>query len=208
MDVLEKLSEGWRLRGDIQADMVAFLTHHGCPQTARHSQQVAVEAKRIAARFGVDEGKAETAGWLHDISAVIPISERLQAALNLGLDVLPEEEQAPMILHQKLSRRIAQEIFQIDDWMVLSAIECHTTLKADASLLDKVVFVADKIAWDQQGEPPYLEELLKALEQSLDRAVWGYLEYLWLQREELPVIHPWMREAYLQIAQAQHDPTF
>jgi len=202
MDVLEKLSEGWRWSGDVQADMVAFLTRHNCPQTACHSQQVAAEAKRLAARFGADEVQAETAGWLHDISAVIPVEHRLQAALSLGLEVLPEEEHAPMILHQKLSRRIAETIFRIDDPPVLSAIECHTTLKADASLLDKVVFVADKIAWDQEGEPPYLGELLLALDQSLDRAVWVYLGYLWRRRENLSVIHPWLREAYVQMGES------
>jgi len=202
MDVLEKLSEGWRWSGDVQADMVAFLTDHGCSQTARHSQQVAAEAKTLARRFGADEVKAETAAWLHDISAVIPVEHRLQAALSLGLEVLPEEEHAPMILHQKLSRQIAESIFRIDDPPVLSAIECHTTLKSDASLLDKVVFVADKIAWDQEGEPPYLGELLLALDQSLDRAVWVYLGYLWRRRENLSVIHPWFREAYEQMGES------
>jgi len=196
------------LSGDIQTDAIAFLTRHNCPQTAHHSQQVAAQAKRLAMRFGAGLEQAETAAWLHDISAVIPADQRLHAAQSLGLEVLSEEARAPMILHQKLSRWISEAVFRIEDPLVLSAIECHTTLKANASLLDKVVFVADKIAWDQPGEPPYLNELLPALDHSFDQAAWVYLHYLWQRRDQLAVIHPWMRAAYLQMSQRQHDPTF
>ncbi len=141
------------------------------------------------------------AGWLHDCSAVFPVAERVNVARSLDVLVLPEEEQFPMIIHQKLSKVLALHIFGITDEQVLSAVECHTTLKAHATRLDKVVFVADKIAWDQDGIPPYRAELLAALEQSLDHAAFVYLRYLWEQRNTLRVVHPWMREAYLELAQ-------
>ena len=87
-----------------------------------------------------------------------------------------QEKQFPMILHQKLSVVIAREIFHVTDPQVLSSIGCHTTLKAGASRLDKVVFLADKIAWDQDGDPAYLHEMRAALDQSLDAAVDGEME--------------------------------
>lgn len=104
-----------------------------------------------------------------------------------------------MIVHQKLSALMARELFGITDAEVLSAIGCHTTLKANASPLDKTLFVADKIAWDQQGRPPYLTDLLAALERSLDGAALVYLDYLWERRETLPVLHPWVRAAHRQL---------
>jgi HD superfamily phosphohydrolase YqeK len=61
--------------------------------------------------------------------------------------------------------------------------------------LDKVVFVADKIAWDQPGEPPYLAEILAAVERSLDAAAFCYLDYLYQRRATLRVAHPWMLAA-------------
>ncbi len=84
---------------------------------------------------------------------------------------------------------------------MLSAIECHTTLKGNPSELDKIVFVADKIAWDQSGTPPYLDDLLAALDRSLDQAALVYLDFLWDQREQLRVVHPWMvaARAHLQL---------
>jgi HD superfamily phosphohydrolase YqeK len=105
-----------------------------------------------------------------------------------------------MIIHQKLSRILASEVFGVDDVLVLDAVECHTTLKANPTRLDKVLFVADKIAWDQDGIAPYYHKLVAALEQSLDHAVLVYLKYLWDRRHTLKVFHPWAREAYIQMS--------
>ena len=137
--------------GNLRRDVATFLVLHGCADTAGHVAQVAAEAKRLAERFGASLEAAEIAGLLHDISAVIPNEERIAAAHAFGVEVLPEEAAFPMIIHQKLSVVLARDIFGATAPETLSAIGCHTTLKADASLLDKVVFVADKIKWDQAG---------------------------------------------------------
>lgn len=184
---------------NIAEDVSYFLTHHGFPKTATHSQNVAQKARELAYQFNADADKAEIAGWLHDISAVFPAAERANIARELDVEVLPEEDSFPMIIHQKLSVVIARDIFDVTDTEILSAIGCHTTLKRDASLLDKIVFVADKIAWDQVGTPPYLDDLLVGLEQSIDHAAFVYLDYLWQMRDKLKVLHPWTAEAHVQL---------
>jgi len=115
--------------------------------------------------------------------------------------VLEEERHLPMIVHQKLSAVIARDAFNITDPAILSAIGCHTTLKAGASPLDKAVFVADKLAWDQPGAPPYLAELTRALDESLDAAALCYINWLWDRREALAVVHPWLIEARADLLQ-------
>lgn len=189
--LLADLGQDVVFTGDLARDVTIFLTHHGCPKTAEHSTAVAAEAGRIAAQVGGDVTLAVRAGWLHDVSAVFPAAARVDIAVQLGLDVLPEEARLPMILHQKLSVVLAREIFGVTDEAVLSAVGCHTTLKARASWLDKVVFVADKLAWDQPGVPPYYDGLVKALDRSLDDAACLYLRYLWDRRVSLAVVHPW-----------------
>ncbi len=198
--IMAGLTRGVVFTGNIWSDVTTFLLHHQCAETAGHSARVVAEARWLARRFGVHMPSAELAAWLHDISAVVPVHARLAAAMDLGLEILPEEVMAPMIIHQKLSAVIAQEIFEIHDTDVLSAIACHTTLKADASPLDKVIFLADKIRWDQPSIPPYQDAMLAAVEESLDRAVLCYLDYLWEQRDSLPVVHPWMVDAYQQLS--------
>jgi predicted HD superfamily hydrolase involved in NAD metabolism len=201
--ILVKLSEGIVLTGDTAQDVSAFLKHHGCPKTAIHCAVVAAEARRIAALAGVTAERASQAGWLHDVSAVIPVAERVAAAEALGIPVLPEERVLPMILHQKLAAVLACDLFAVTDAAVLNAIGCHTTLKAGASLLDKVLFVADKLAWDQPGEPPYRAALEAALSRSLDAATCVYLRYLWERRATLAVVHPWLAAAHAYFCGAQ-----
>jgi len=198
-----------QLTGDLPVDVTRFLTDQGSPATVEHSRDVAATAGRLARRFGVCLSAAETAGWLHDISAAIPTAERVAAARRWGVELLPEEVGVPMIVHQKLSAWMAEHSFGVTDVQVLSAIGCHTTLRRDAGILDKVVFVADKIAWDQSGTPPYLAALEEALAASadaavsLDAGVCVYLDHLWQQRESLAVVHPWFEAAHHQLCRRQ-----
>jgi predicted HD superfamily hydrolase involved in NAD metabolism len=197
--LLTRLSRAFQPTGHLARDMAHFLHQHGLPETAGHCAQVAAEAKRLAADFGADPVAAEAAGLLHDISAVIPNAERIAAAHDWDVPVLAEEAAFPMIIHQKLSVVLARALFGVHEPATLSAIGCHTTLKASASQLDKVVFIADKIRWDQPGVPPYLAALESALADSLDAGVFVYLDYLWQQRTTLRVVHPWLVAAHQEV---------
>jgi len=198
--LLANLCGALQLTGNVSQDVPTFLQHHHHTTTALHCQQVAATARHVAALAKVNLAQAETAGWLHDISAIFPVPERVQIAHTLGLEVLPEEKDCPMIVHQKLSRQMALEIFGVTDLLILDAIGCHTTLRAQSTALDKVLFVADKLAWDQHGIPPYREELQTALSHSLDEATIFFVNYLWDHRNDLLVIHPWLRAAQQELS--------
>ncbi|MCM3783472.1 bis(5'-nucleosyl)-tetraphosphatase (symmetrical) YqeK [Neobacillus mesonae] len=185
---------------DLKTNIYQFLISNNCPKTADHCMQVGTESRRVAALFEANQEQAEIAGWLHDISAVYPNDQRIPLARELGIDILPEEERFPMIVHQKLSKVMAMEIFNIHDKEILEAVGCHTTLRAYSTQLDQVLFVADKIAWDQAGDPPYLNELEKALEVSLPQAAYCYIRYLWERKNTLKVIHPWLQEAHEELS--------
>jgi predicted HD superfamily hydrolase involved in NAD metabolism len=188
-------TEGFQFTGNALQDAPAFLEHHGFPLVAIHVKAVALEARRLAERFGLGANAAELAGILHDIAVIVPNADRVALSRALGLPVLPEEEQVPMILHQQHGKVFARDLFGLRDDRVLSAIECHTTLKANSSDLDRVVFLADKISWDQAGTPPYLNDLLAALEHGLDAGTRFFLDYL-ISSPNLLVIHPWLRDAH------------
>jgi len=192
---LMELRTGFTSSGWLAEDVPAFLQRYDCPRAAAHCANVAMAAHKLAERFGVDMIAAEAGGWLHDVSAVWPDDQRLAAAEALGVGVLPLERAWPKIVHQKLSVVLAREVFHVRDAGVLSAIGCHTTLKAGASPLDKVVFIADKLAWDEPYDAPWHPELREALERSLDDGCRVYLRSLWEQREKLKVFHPWTEEA-------------
>ncbi len=198
--VLRALADGVALTGEIAHDVPRFLICHGCPRTAEHVARVAQEAARVAERSGERPGAAALAGWLHDVSAVFPAADRADVAHQLGVAVLPEEESFPLIIHQKLSVVLAREVFGITDPTVLDAVGCHTTLRRDPTRLDLVLFVADKIEWDQSGIPPYLDRVTGVLDHSLADAALAYLSWMHERRGSLRVVHPWLRDAYEQLS--------
>lgn len=57
-----------------------------------------------------------------------------------------------------------------------------------------LLFVSDKIKWDQSGNPPYLEGLLYNLDKALEHSALYYIDYL--LQNEIKVIHPWLKDAY------------
>lgn len=187
-----------RQPAELPIEAERLLRAQGCPNTAQHSAAVAAEAGQLAERFGLSHIAATHAAWLHDISAIIPTPQRLRAAQSLGLEVLPAEAQAPGLLHQKLSVILAAQVFQVDDAAQLSAIGCHTTLKAQAAPLDLLLFVADKLAWDQASPAPFHPAMQAALQHSLAAAAWVYLKHL---RASLPHLHPWAEAAYWELAE-------
>ena len=189
--------KGFQFTGNALRDAPNFLEHHGFPDVAIHVKAVSLEAQNLAERFALDANAAELAGILHDIAVIVPNAERVALSRALELPVCPEEEQVPMILHQQHGKVFARDLFGIRDERVLSAIECHTTLKANSSQLDQAVFLADKISWDQPGIPPYLNDLRAALEHGLQAGTRFFLEHL-ISSPNLLVVHPWLRDAHAE----------
>ncbi len=190
------------LTGDVARDVTSLLNGLGYDRTLRHSRSVADRSAILATQFAVPEQAASTAAWLHDISVVIPNGDRLILAEDWGMRIVAAEREHPTLLHQRQSALLAQELFGVRDAGILQAVSCHTTLQAGAAVLAKVLFVADKLAWDQEGLPPYASEMEAALTHSLDHAALVYIRWLREQRSTLKAVHPWLIDAYQQLASA------
>ena len=160
-----------------------------------HTKRVVGCVGELAERFDIDVEKAKTAALLHDISGLVPNVGRIEYCRSNNIDLLEEELSFPLITHQKISRFMAKNDWKVDDEEVLSAIGCHTTLKKNPSQLDMLIFVADKLEWDQAHQAPFLQELKDGLDQSLEHAAYAYIDYM-LKMGRLKVIHPWLAEAH------------
>ena len=171
-----------------------YLKHHK-ENTLRHVEEVAETAVWLAEIYKLDVAKVRLAALLHDISAIMNPQEMYEIAKARDLEIDPAEEKYPFLLHQRISRIIAQEEFAIEEKEILDAIECHTTLKKNASMYDKVIFIADKISWDQKGLPPYYDELKRKVVASLDDACYFYIKYQF-DNNLLLMPHQWIKEAY------------
>ena len=121
--------------------------------------------------------------------------EMYDFAITKGLEIDPAEEKYHALLHQRVSKIIAQEEFNITDSDILDAIECHTTLKKNASIYDKIIFISDKISWDSKGVPSYDDLLKSATTESLNDACYLYIKYQF-DNNLLVMPHQWLIEAY------------
>lgn len=180
-----------------------YLSNHK-ENTLRHVEEVADTAVWLAKVYNLDIAKVELAALLHDISAVMSPQEMYQLAIARGLEIDAAEEKYHFLLHQRISKMIAQEEFDIRDSDILDAIECHTTLKKNASMYDKVIFIADKISWDQKGVPPYYDLLKNKAVASLDEACYFYVKYQF-DNNLLFMPHQWIIEAYEDLRNAEKE---
>lgn len=163
----------------------------------QHSLAVAKTAKELAEKNHADSDQAFIAGLLHDIGGIYPNNERVKIAEKLGIELLKEELEFPLIIHQKISKLLAKIFFGVLDENTLNAIECHTTLRANFTELDLIVFLADKISWDGGDNAPFKKVLNEALETSLEAAALAYIDFI--IDEGLKVVHPWLLEAREQL---------
>ncbi len=108
-----------------------------------HSFNVAVEAQRLAAKYGADPEKARLAGMLHDITKETPGSEQLKIIMNSGIVMNDVESPSPKLWHAIAGAAFVRDVIGIEDDDVINSIRYHTSGRANMSLLEKCIFIAD-----------------------------------------------------------------
>ena len=182
------------ITGDVVMDIKNFLLDNDKSKTLKHVIDVANTNSKIAEKYGLDKNLCILCGYLHDISAVIKPQDMLNYMVENNLFIDESERKYPFILHQRISRLIAKNFFNISDEVILSAIECHTTLKANPSQYDMALFIADKLSWDQEGIPPFYDIVIRNLSISLEKACLSYINYI---IDNSMILHPhlWIIES-------------
>lgn len=180
--------------GDIKADVKTLLCSNGKSKTYDHVKAVAEMNRKIAAQYKLEANICELGGYLHDISAVIPPQDMLSYAIENDWYIDDCEKMHPFLLHQRISVVIARDDFGITDERILSAVGHHTTLKVNPSPYDMALFVADKLAWDKEGTPPFYTVVKNALNHSLEAASLAYMNYMVEHKMLLSHPHKWWVE--------------
>ena len=183
----------------LEENIIHNFTNNKDLQTLAHVLKVRDNALALARRYVIDYEQAKNAALLHDISNLIPQDKYIAIAEACDLEIFPAEREFPVLLHQRISRIVAVETFNILDKEVLNAINCHTTLRKSATPLDKLLFLADKLSWDDKDTPAYMPLVRKASEVSLDNGIKCYFENLMLDKSSLKAPHPWLLEAWEEI---------
>ena len=131
-----------------------------------HSVNVAKAAVRLAEKYGEDVQKAETAGILHDITKELNIENQLQLIESGGIILDDVCKKSPQLFHAITGMVYCRDVLGITDSDILNAIRFHTTARAEMSLLEKIVFIADFIS--DEREYPDVDVMRAECEKSLE----------------------------------------
>lgn len=147
------------------------------PSRIPHVMGCEEEAIRLAERFGGNKEDAAEAAILHDITKKLSLDEQQQLCRQYAIETDADEYGNAKLLHSKTGAKIAQEQFGVSP-NVYDAIKWHTTGKADMSLLEKIIYMADYIEPNRTFEGVNVlreltyrnldEGLLKGFEMSLE----------------------------------------
>ena len=132
-----------------------------------HSIGVMETAIQLAKQYGQDEKKAEIAAIFHDIAKYADVDWMKKIVYEEHLDPRLLDWDGE-ILHGPVGAWIVQNEFQIEDEQILNAIRYHTTGRANMTMLEKIIYVADMI--EPNRKFPGVEELRAYAAQSMDDA--------------------------------------
>lgn len=114
-----------------------------------HSLCVAESAVELAEKYGADKEKALVAGLLHDITKEADRAEHFALFEESKMNLTELERRNPKLWHAMSGAAYLKLKLNITDEEILSAVRYHTTARANMTLLDKVIYIADFISADR-----------------------------------------------------------
>lgn len=139
-----------------------------------HVLRVREIALGLARRYGADGEKVWLAASAHDIARAMDDARLLSEAQELGIPVGPLEEAVPFLLHGPVGAGLLRRQGAVDP-EIYQAVYWHSTARAGMTLVEKVVFLADKLDPEKAIRYPYLTQLEALGAESLDGAVLEFL---------------------------------
>ncbi|MCQ2482126.1 MAG: bis(5'-nucleosyl)-tetraphosphatase (symmetrical) YqeK [Clostridia bacterium] len=106
-----------------------------------HTLNVGIYAAQLALIHGCDADKALIAGILHDCAKDLPVKMQAQYANMYAGDVFNNEK----LYHSPAGAYLALNKYHINDSEILDAIKYHTTGHGGMTLLESIVYLADKL---------------------------------------------------------------
>lgn len=106
-----------------------------------HTLNTGLLSAYLARCHGCDIDKALIAGSVHDCAKELPMEDQLRMARARCGDLFTEDK----LLHSPAGAVFYSETYGVDDPEILDAVTYHTTGRGNMTLLDEIVFLADKI---------------------------------------------------------------
>lgn len=147
----------------------------------QHVARVLVEALDLAHIFDVDPLRTELAVRGHDLFRAHKPAELLRLSREAGVDIAPEDERSPIMLHGPLAAVVLRERFRVTDEEALRAVSDHTTGAPEMPILAKIVLLADKFERRKRGRTPVMKEVRRLARRDLDTALLCWADWKWVE---------------------------
>jgi len=99
----------------------------------------------LAMKYHENIYEAMLAGLLHDCGKVGTTKEQLEKAIQYNVTLTEDEREHLSMVHAPLGAYLAEHDFLVTEKSVLDAIRYHTTGRPEMTLLEKIIYIADKI---------------------------------------------------------------
>ena len=168
-----------------------------------HTLSVAKECKKLASIFNIDEAKLVASAYLHDITKDMSIDEQLKLCQSFGIQLDKATLNSPKTIHSFTAPLLIQKDFsEYADECILNAVRYHTTGRADMTIYEKLLYIADYIEPTRKFEDCIkLREFFykdnKDIQKRLDQTILLSLKYTISDLlESNSAIHPETLNAY------------
>ena len=150
-------------------------------------------AVALAKLWGADETDAARAALLHDVTKALDTGGQLTLPGEYGMILDDFSQKYPKTLHALTGSLVAQHVFG-ENPAVVNAIRHHTTGRANMTLLEKIIYVADYM--EPNRNFPGVEKLRELTYRDLDAALYlGLTMTLETLKKQGSEVSPESREA-------------
>ena len=172
---------------DVKQELEKMLS----PKRYEHSIGVMEKAIELAEIYGEDKEKAAYVALTHDIAKEMTDEELINYSIENNITITEDDKLIPMALHGIIGSNIVKKKYNFTDEMC-DAIYYHTTGRPNMTLLDKIIYVADKCEETTRisEHANELREIVK--EKGLDEAILFVMDDWTLAKaiENKKLIHP------------------
>ncbi|MEG1027730.1 MAG: bis(5'-nucleosyl)-tetraphosphatase (symmetrical) YqeK [Oscillospiraceae bacterium] len=135
----------------------------------RYNHTLAVQklGEELAVKYNISKEKATLACLLHDITKEKNVEYQLQILRSSDIIIDNLWLKNTALLHSVTASVVAKEY--TSDKEILDAIRYHTTGKADMTMLEKIVYVADACSYDRNYQDA--ETIRNTAFENIDKAL-------------------------------------
>jgi len=131
-----------------------------------HSLGAQEKAIDLAEKFHLSpeiRERVAVAALLHDAAKLMNPQQLIEFCESRGMHIDAMDRETPQTLHPFVGAELVRQEFNIHDEEILNAIRFHTTGRAGMGMVEKIVYIADKIEGNTRN-PLYIRKMTEKLD--------------------------------------------